>query len=259
MRLATQLAAVQKYVLGRATPAPAGIRGSRTFPKLKRLGVYRDGYFLRLHEALSANFPVLKAYLGDAGFDRLVAAFTVAHPSQNFSLRPYGDKLSKFAATRRPFSTRPVIAEIAALECIMADAFDAADIVPLTASDLSAFPPAAWAAASFEFHPSLQMIRTRWNAVAIWRALNNDASRPGPVSQPIAESWIVWRRNLEVLFERITPAERSALQAACRGRCFAQICELAPRRLGPGEQAAWAAHLLRAWVDRGWLTGLVQN
>ncbi len=256
-KLAAQLAAVQQYVLRETSAAVAGVAGSRLLSRSRRLGIYRDGYFLRLHELLSSTFAALKVVLGDARFDALAAAYTATHRSHHYSIRHYGDGLAKFLRADARFAPEPALAEIAAWEWAMAYAFDAADAVPVHVASLATVPPHLWSGVSFRFHPSVKTIAARWNSVALWQAASRAETLPTQTPNARAITWIVWRRGLDVLFEQIGDAERSALRLARRARTFAETCGCAPAELPPEEQAAWAVQLIQRWVARGWIVELV--
>lgn len=258
-RLASQLAAVQGFVLRESTAPVAGVVGSRELSGQRRLKIYRDAYSLRLREILSKSFAALQAILGDDRFDSLVAAYTAQHRSRNFSIARYGDRLARFLGVDPRFKSEPVLAEVAAWEMAMAYAFDAADAVPIDAAALARVPAQLWARVSFEIHPSVKAVTTRWNSVAQWRAASRSEPLPAPARSPSVTTWVVWRRGLDVLFEQVGRAERDALRRARRALPFADICACAPVTLPTDERAVWAVQLIQRWVARGWIVGLVTS
>jgi hypothetical protein len=255
--LASQLASVQTYVLRESSSAVAGVAGSRALSRGKRLGIYRDAYFLRLHELLSSSYGALKVILGDERFDELVAAYTAQHRSHHYSIRYYGDTLAKFLAGDARFKSEPALAEVAAWEWAMAHAFDAADAEPVDVAALSRVPPHLWAEVSFRFHPSVKPMAARWNCVALWQAANRGEPLPDQIRRARASTWVVWRRGLDVLFERLDMPERDALRLALKCRSFPEICASAPSALDDAGQAGWAVQLIQRWVARGWIIELV--
>ncbi len=94
-------------------------------------GVYRNAYVLRLAEILSTDYEQVHAYLGDAGFSKLVKAYIAANPSDQRNARWFGRHLPAFARKTAPFADHPEVAEIAALEKALSDAFDGPDAAPL--------------------------------------------------------------------------------------------------------------------------------
>ncbi|HEY0674915.1 MAG TPA: DNA-binding domain-containing protein, partial [Immundisolibacter sp.] len=60
------------------TVAPGRIVDGPDLSADARLAIYRDGYRLRLTEALGEDFPLLRALLGAATFERLARAYLAA-------------------------------------------------------------------------------------------------------------------------------------------------------------------------------------
>ena len=88
-------------------------------------GVYRHAYVARLAEVLGDDYEQLHAYLGDAGFAKMVKAYIAANPSDQRSARWFGRHLPEFVRRRRAtYAKHPELAEIASLEKALADAFD---------------------------------------------------------------------------------------------------------------------------------------
>ena len=108
-----------------------------------RLGVYRDMYFARMTEVMTATFPKLAERLGHDDFDNMVAAFIDEYPSHHPSLRWVGGELAQFLADH----DRPEwLSDLARLEWARADVFDAPDERVLRLAELQALSPEAFAA-----------------------------------------------------------------------------------------------------------------
>lgn len=257
--LADQLRGVQDYVLTGDRAGITTVVGSRRFTRPERLRIYREGYYLRLAEALSTTFPSLRAMLGVDQFRFLVRDYVDAHPSRHFSVRRYGHRLARWLRVTTPYSDQPVLGEIADWEWAMAHAFDAADDEPIKNNALAGLHPARWPSVRFEFHDSLCLVSTRWNSVALWRTLSREEAPPAPVREAPMVRWAIWRQGLKIFFDRMDEAERRALGLARRGRTFAEICASAPESAVPNAQAAWCADLLRRWATRGWITRLAHD
>jgi hypothetical protein len=257
--LTRQLRGLQKYVLTGDATGVAGVVGTRGFTRAQRLNVYREGYYLRLGEALAETFPVLRMVLGDDDFRVLVRRYVDAHPSHHFSVRRYGHRLAHWLDNVAPFSRRPVLAELAEWEWAMAHAFDAADQKPIQLEALSRISSERWPDVRLEFHAALCQVPSRWNTVAIWRALTRGEAPPEFSCNNSIEQWSIWRQGLRIFFDRLGDPERRALSLARRGRNFSQICMAAPPTVDVQSKAQWSASLLRRWVDRGWIVRLISD
>jgi len=214
------------------------------------IGVYRDAYLLRLIEALSDDHPAVLKQLGDDGFAALTRAYAVAHPSRHPSIRWFGAALPAFLGEAEPWSARPWLAELAAFERALRDAFDAADAQPIGIEAMAAVAPEAWPGLRFRFLPSLRRLDLGWSAVRTWQ----DESAPERLDAPLA--WAIWRPALVTEYRSLEPDEAWALDAAASGATFAELCEGLLQWHAPEQAPARAAGLLRAWLDHRMLAAV---
>jgi hypothetical protein len=68
----------------------------------ERLNVYSTGYVLRLMECLSADFPVLRKFMGDEVFDGFAKASLVFSPPVSYTLYDLGKNFISFLQATRP-------------------------------------------------------------------------------------------------------------------------------------------------------------
>ncbi|MHB2021394.1 MAG: HvfC/BufC family peptide modification chaperone, partial [Candidatus Xenobia bacterium] len=92
---------------------------------VERLNVYRDQYLARMEEALSADYPALRHFLGEHGFWDLVTRYVETWPSRSWNLSRLSDHLPEYLedATwlRRPGFAR----DMARLEQALCVVFEA--------------------------------------------------------------------------------------------------------------------------------------
>ena len=218
------------------------------------LGVYRHGYAARLVEVLGNDFPALKGLLGEAAFECMARAYLAAHPSRGFSVRSFGNALVEFLRATPRYSERPALADMAAFEAALADAFDAADAEPIRTEHLANVPPLAWPSLSFQFHPSVRLLSLRTQAPEAWSAQKEGR----PCTEPALSEgeWLIWRQALDVKYRRLDQDESAALQAAATGEDFSALCEILVEH-GSEEQAAYRADgLIRVWIEAGLIAGI---
>jgi hypothetical protein len=255
--LAAQLDGLQHHVLTGDRQASALFQGTRTASRSARLEVYREAYYLRFAEALAANYPALQRLLGEPQFAVLVRGYVDAHPSRHYSVRWFGHRLAAWLRRTAPYACQPGLADLARWEWRLAHAFDAADAVALDRAALAGRPAVRWPAMRFGFHESLDSIATAWNVVDLWRALSQQDEEPPSIARAArAQHWVLWRKDLEVLFQPLPAMERAPLRVARRGGSLADLCALAPDPLDDAAAAQWAAQLLAGWLDRGWIVEL---
>jgi hypothetical protein len=252
-----------------------------------RLAVYYDAYRLRLLEALASNYPVLRAWIGEEEFENIGIAYVAAHPSRHFSIRWFGHLLPEFLAATPPWRDKSSLAEMAALEWALSEAFDAEDGTVIGIEDMAAIPAPAWPGMRLQFHPSAQRLDLRWNVPVIWKAVNrnldgekNAASCRGETSNtPAAEkepheirsaagdvpalsesgypqAWLVWRQDLKTWFRSLSVDEAWALDAAMTGENFAAICEGLCEWIDAQNVALHAAGLMKQWITDGLVSGI---
>jgi hypothetical protein len=254
MRLPPLQRAFAGYLLAGEAAIRAAVRPSSKADIDTLLGVYRHGYSARLVEVLGNDFPGVRALTGETEFEKLARAYLAAHPSRGFSVRSFGNALAEFLRATPPHSERPALADMAAFEMALADAFDAADAEPTGTEHLARVPPPAWPSLSFHFHPSVRLLSLRTQAPEAWSARKE--GRPC-IEPALSEGdWLIWRQALEVKYRRLDRDESAALQAAMTGEDFSSLCEVLVEH-GSEEQVAFrAAGIVRVWIEAGLIAGI---
>ncbi|MFZ1392480.1 MAG: putative DNA-binding domain-containing protein, partial [Dokdonella sp.] len=206
----------------------------------------------RLREALEADHPLLALYLGDRLWAELCAGYIEAHPSQVRSLRHFGAHAPVWLTGNKPFSDHPAIGELAAFERELLDVFDAADAARVDWSVMQSFDTAAWPGVRLQFHPSVRLLATATNAVAIWRALK-DGQSPPEAQPSTTPAYLLWRDVDRVSrFRPVDEVEQLALRSFLSDRQdFAIVCERLARIRAANEVPALALGFLRQWFDEG--------
>lgn len=248
--------AFQCAILDPRGAPPPFIVSSPKAPAAERFAVYAQAYRLRLIEALAADYPALKEWLGDGAFDRLARAYADAYPSGHFSIRWFGSRLPAFLAATPACLNQPELTELAGFEWALSEAFDAADSPVLTQAQLAALAPASWPGLKLRIHASVQTLDLIYNTPSRWRALNRKEPAPDLETESETLTWVVWRQDLKLLFRSLPKAEARALKAFSRGQCFAGVCEDLCEWLDETQVAVSAAGYLQTWLREGWIAGI---
>ena len=219
-------------------------------------GVYRNAYVVRLAEILGNDYEMTHTYVGDATFSKLASAYIAAHPSDQRNARWFGRHLPDFVKKTSPFAGHPEIAELAALEKALADAFDGPDACPITIHDLAAIPPENWPNLTFTPHPNTKRLRFATNAADIWLALKDEAAPPSPTHLPEPQSLIVWREDFMAHFRPLQAEEAMMWNEAAKGVRFGVLCEMVATFAGEEDVELRAATYLKSWIDAGMLAGV---
>ena len=96
---------------------PTGFALKERFPPATSWLFTAHAYRYRLIDTTAEDYPVLKSYLGDDRFDRLIADFVETVRSDHFNIGRYAAKLPAFIATQADCD--PFAQELCALECAL--------------------------------------------------------------------------------------------------------------------------------------------
>jgi hypothetical protein len=258
MSLAALQHAFQDYVLDSAQTLVDRIEPGRLADHAHRLAIYRDGYRLRLVEALRTDFDALVATMGEQAFENACRAYVEVNPSVFRNVRWYGGNLAVLLRETPPWREQPWLADIARFEWTLTLAFDAPDAPTARFENLAALPGDAWGTLGFRLHPSVRTIELRANAPAIRKAVDSGTCAPEPDFSDEAVTWLVWRKDLSAHFRSLSKSEAWALRSAQEGSSFPMICDGLCDWLATEEVAGVAARWLRTWVDDQLIAQLVQ-
>jgi hypothetical protein len=248
--------AFQDYLLASSESFQSAVRDTRKADRRTLLDIYRDGYALRLIEALTTDYPGLMAMAGPADFDHMARAYIANHPSRHPSIRWYGKGVADFLGATPPYSRTPAAAEMARFEWALGEAFDSPDMTPVTADALMALPPAAWETLAFTPLPSLRRLTLQFDVPQAWQRRaevepgNLDVER---ANRPVR--WAIWRPELVSNFRSLDEDDAVLLDALVDGRSFPELCDAVVPFTGEEQAPVRAAGLLRAWVEGGLIAG----
>lgn len=215
-----------------------------------RLEIYRYAYQHRLIDTLKVDFPTLQRLLGEKRFYDMAKQYLDVYPSRHRSLRAFGKSLAKFLAETSPYNKRGIYAELATLEWLFVDAFDAQDAKPLQVADFAKISSEKWPGLTFQFHPSLFRINPQWNSMEIWEANDQGFPLPKAKKQQKKSAWVIWRSNYAIRYLKLSSAtEAQALDALISGKNFAKMCG----KITDAHPDVTAAQWLHRWVLEGFI------
>ena len=220
----------------------------------QRFDIYRDAYRARLVEALADSYGHTARYLGDEGFRTLALQYIETHAPTEFSIRWYGEAFADWLHAAHPRDGD--VAELAALDWALRAAFDSADAEPLDARAMAGLADVDWDRVGFRLHPSFRILAQRWNAVALWQALDCEQAPPAARELAAPAALAVWRRALQPHFRTLDAGEDAALRALHAGARFGEVCARLADGHAPREAAERAGRWLRRWLDEGLLVGV---
>ena len=200
-----------------------------------RLEIYRDMYFARMTEVMTATFPKVAARMGEHDFGHMTAGFIDAHPSRHPSLRWVGQELATFLGENEQPDW---LCDLARLEWARADVFDARDEPIVSVAELQALDPTQFAAFPVKLIDARRVVEASTAVDKVWRG---GEPEPGP------RALLVWRQGVEVFHRVLDPLEARVLPAARMP--FAALCERIAEEVGDEDAAQAAFRLLARWAQ----------
>lgn len=217
---------------------------------IERLTVYRNGYYVRLQDALANDFPALLAELGDTCFGKIMTAYLFDHPSGSPSLRQLGHRLSDWLKSKN----HPVVwSEIAELEWAVLNAFDAPDADLLSNDHLSQIPADQWESLQFRLHRSVTLMSSTHNIREIWEAVTQHKTKSP--SAPVDDYLVVWRLIDNPKVQSISHACYELLCLWNQNKSFGDACKCVERLDIADNIPRIAAECLFLAAQSGWLRG----
>jgi hypothetical protein len=180
---------------------------------LNRIAVYRNTALNGQIEALAGAYPTVLAGLGEDRFRDLAKAYALAHPSRSRSFALYGAGLEAFIATHAKDAETLALADLAALDRAWLEAHSAADEGVLAASTLAGLNLPS---AILRVHPSVHCVPLRFESLALWAALKDNAQPPPTLAEHPGAA-LIWRAGLEVVHQAVGRGEAAFFNAIRSG------------------------------------------
>lgn len=253
MKLSELQAMFQAGVLAGLEPDGApileGVRNSKRADRATLFGVYANAYHVRLTEFLIADFPALRAFLGEEAFETLAADYIAAEPSRRRNARWYTARLPDFMQESAKWRDDARAIDLARLERALTDAFDARDANPLSLDTLASFEWEQWPRLAFAFHPSLALLELRAGTTETHEAATAGDAIPAPRDGD--EKVAVWRANEDSVHCELEADEFFVLSLAVAGHAFGDICQMAAFRDSADAAPERIARFLTGWFEEG--------
>jgi hypothetical protein len=221
----------------------------------ERINIYAQMYYVRLLEVLHEDFPQVATILGCERFDEVVRVYLACHPSTHPSLRYLGRHFAAFLDTRPEVASLPFLSDLARLEWMREEVFDAPDAEPLRLEHLQGLSADEWPDLRFQFIPAFQVLQSEWPVHEIWAAAEEGTLDRG-CARLEKTALRVWRDGFAVYHAKMDAIEPVALAGVQAGKPFTAICA-ALEFIVPSEEAASAmGSLLLRWIEDGILVRL---
>lgn len=217
--------------------------GERAVPGLS---VYQNNYRVQLVGCLETTFAKTRAWLGDEAFLGAAATHIDRVPPSSWTLDAYG---RDFPATLALiYSDDPEVAELAAIELALEEAFVGADATALTIADMSDID---WESAVLRLLPTLETLPAHTNAAALWSALAAEETPPLARLLNEPEGILFWSHSQQARFRTVDQVELQALMRVRAGATFEHLCAETAEIFGQDDTPTIAGQWLGRWISEG--------
>jgi len=212
--------------------------GTRDTRLQRALAVHRNTAAKAAQEALAANYPVLRALVGDEAFAAISGMYTEQRPPTDPRLCLYGDRFDKVIDAYEPFMNVPYLSAVATVERMVCEALFAADDRPLNPMLLSeGIDPDL----PLCRHAATRLAVLSWPAASLWQAHQDEAPLDALEHiEWVAETVLVTRPGAAVQVQAIDKGAAAFLNASTLGAAAVAAAEI------DGDVGAIFAFLLTA-------------
>ncbi len=236
----------------------------------ERLEIYNRQYWFRILNALAEDFPALRVVVGARRFEALSIAYLTEHPSRSFTLRNLGSKLPAWLAAHREHAGRRhrLAVDVARIEWAFIEAFDSAEVAPLTQRQIAALNGESHLA----LQPHLQLVALSYPAddlvIELHAKEKRQTSEAGVKHEEdsganvvvpalrLRPTWLVVHRiDLSVYYRRLRREEFETLSALRSGATLAEAIDAGfsgsriPEQQRPRQVQEW----FQSWAELGWI------
>lgn len=233
----------------------AHVESSPTLAPEERINIYTQMYFARLVDVLSQNFPRVFDLLGFEQFQEVVRAYVSEYPSVYPTIQDVGQHLAGFLATYQDKTSQaekihPVIVDLAQLEWLRLEVFDAPDAQLLRLEQLQTIAPDDWPTLHFQFIPASQLFSSAWPVQRVWSATEEPTLTLDDL-QPQATTLRVWRKDFLIYQAPVEGTEKIAFEAVAAGASFAEVCAALEEECSAETAAQEMGSVLLRWIEDG--------
>ena len=257
--------------LARAVDASAGeiVKPNGRLTSSERLEIYARSYWYRILDSLFDDFPGLRAIVGARAFDKLARAYLAEMPSQSFTLRNLGSRLTEWLS-RHPghAGKNPALAlDMVRLEWAHVVAFDGPAEKVLGPEDLLELTPRM----TFRLQPYITLLALEYPVDDLHLRVSELAEGHGEASnavlrhkerravrrfslKPEAIYVAVHRRDESVYYRRMDAGEFQLLEALRLGKPVGEAIDsvFGESDLPVDELRGKIEGWFRLWAEDGW-------
>ncbi|WP_417208118.1 putative DNA-binding domain-containing protein [Antarctobacter sp.] len=196
---------------------PGGLTDGAGRPAGRRYDVYRNNIAVALREALEAGFPAVVRLIGPENFARAAGMFLRAQPPVSPLMMLYGAGFPAFLEGIEALRGIGYLGDVARLELALRRSYHAADAPAFDAGRLATLDEAALNAARLVLAPSVQVLRSRWPVLSVYRfTMMPDQPKP----QARGEDVLITRAEFDPAPHLLPQGGAAFVDALARGLPF---------------------------------------
>jgi Putative DNA-binding domain len=178
--------------------AASYIKPNSVLTSFERLEIYNRQYWFRVIDAVSEDFPALRAVLGRERFDSMVLAYLRENPSTSFTLRNLGARLPAYLGSYPELGgpQHALAVDVARLEWAYIEAFDGASLMPLGREDFAGLGRDS----NLRLQPHLQLLDLQYSVDDVVLAVHKVTPAIDIVSNAVSER----RQSSEVTLPEVS-------------------------------------------------------
>jgi hypothetical protein len=246
------------------------IKPNDRLSSFERLEIYNRQYWFRVLDALSDDFPGLRAVLGDRRFDALAKHYLTDCPSRSYTMRDLGSRLESWLRRHPRYAPGRVklALDMVRLEWAEIESFDGASEPPVPAAGLTGADPAKL---RFHLQPYIRLLDLRYPVDDLLLAVKQGA--PSDIAsnameerqkrkkvsavarlKPAAVYLAIHRLENTVYFRRLDKEEFIILKNLQQGSALGRAVVSAFRssKIPAKERAPIVAAWFQNWASMGW-------
>jgi hypothetical protein len=227
----------------------------------ERLEIYNRGYWFRVLDCLADDFPGVRAIIGAKRLRRMSEAYLAECPSRSFTLRNLGSRLGEWLKAHPQWmeGADQLVLDTFAIEWAHIEAFDAADLAPITPEELAA----GGEDPILRLQPYISLLHVQY-PVDDFSAAVRDNKRVGKMiatmrAAPPSDIYLaVHRVDFSVHYKRLEKEAFRLLSLLRDGQSLVNAFEVAFENSDRAEeeQAQSVESWFRLWQSLGWFSAV---
>jgi len=233
------------------TPMPLNPQGHTDGEK--RLDVYAEGYFVRIHDALLEAYPATQHILGASVFAKIAEKYARTFPSCDYNLSLAGIHLPEFLKREEKTKDLPFLPDLSRLEWFVSESFHAFHQPAQNLSEVTQYCEEDWENLRIIFQSSLNLVSSDWPIIDLWKARKTPRNeiKVDLVNRP--QKALIYRKDTQVFVLEVEDTPYRLLEQLRKGERLGDALEsLENLESSELDLQKWFSN----WVSLGLVTSL---